>query len=177
MGTLVGREFVVEEARMALAGLLDQLQTESADRTLRLEAATMANRLALFHGDPSLADVAESLAIDIPEPCPDAVDEAIRTEAAVAKATRRAIALANAQRLTAPRDLVWSLVEQPAALAGEIRRRLESDDKLLARAILEVALTRHPDSDELRGLEAELVAVEGARASSPSRAASQPRVP
>jgi hypothetical protein len=151
----------VEEARTALAGLLDQIDKDASDGGLRLEAATMANRLALFHGDPSLADVAESLAVDIPAPTPGIVVRAIENEAAVAKATRRAIALANAQKLTAPRDLAISLVESPDVLLQEVRRRIDDDEIGVARAILEVALTRHPTSADLRALHVEVLAAEG----------------
>jgi len=151
----------VEEARTALAGLLDQIEKDASDGGLRLEAATMANRLALFHGDPSLTDVAESLAIDIPTPTPGIVVRAIENEAAVARATRRAIALANAQKLTAPRDLAISLVESPDVLLQEVRRRIDDEQPGVARAILEVALTRHPNSADLHAMRVEVLAAEG----------------
>jgi len=144
----------LEDARSILAGLLQQLESPATPPTIRLQAAMMANRLALFHGDPSLTDVAESLAIETDAGTPEEIVAGLTSESAVARATRRAIALAHRHHLKNPRDLAMSLVADPVILAQQVRDQLARGDAHLARATLEVARYRHPNDQALARLDA-----------------------
>jgi len=139
----------MHDARTVLAELLSQLEAPDADHTLRLQAAMMANRLALFHGDPSLSDVAESLVLDTDEATPSHILEGLTNESAVARATRRAIALSHRQQLRSKKDLTLSLAADPAVLLRQVREQVASGEKHLARSTLEIALARHPDDPGL----------------------------
>ena len=108
----------MEDARAVLADLLKRIDTRDSDPLLRLSAATMANRLALFHGDPSLTDVAESLALDTDTGIPPDILRSLTSESDVARATRRAIALAHRHQLKSPKDLAMSLVADPVLQNG-----------------------------------------------------------
>jgi hypothetical protein len=143
----------VEDARAILAGLLKQLESPATPPAVRLQAAMMANRLALFHGDPSLTDVAESLAVETDEGMPDEIIRGLSSESSVARATRRAIALAHRHQLRSPKDLAMSLVADPVLLAKQVRDQIARGESHLARATLEVARYRHPDDPALQRLE------------------------
>lgn len=144
----------MEDARTILADLLQQLESSATPPAVRLQAAMMANRLALFHGDPSLTDVAESLAVDTDDTTPAEILKGLTSEGAVARATRRAIALAHRHRLQSPKDLAMSLVADPALLAQQVRDQIARGDAHLARATLEVARFRHPDDPAWARLDA-----------------------
>ena len=144
----------MEDARAILAGLLRQIESPATPPSVRLQAAMMANRLALFHGDPSLTDVAESLALDTSDGLPPDILLSLTSESNVARATRRAIALAHRHQLKSPKDLAMSLVADPGLLAQQVRDQLAQGDAPLARATLEVARYRHPDDPGLARLDA-----------------------
>ena len=150
----------MEDARSILAGLLQQLDSATTPPSVRLQAAMMANRLALFHGDPSLTDVAESLAIEIDDTTPEAIVQGLTSETAVARATRRAIALAHRHQLGSPKDLAMSLVADPGLLAQQVRDQIARGDSHLARATLDVALFRHPNDPTLTRLDASVAGPE-----------------
>lgn len=144
----------MEDARAILAGLLRQLESPASPPAVRLQAAMMANRLALFHGDPSLTDVAESLAVETDSSTPPEILRGLTSESDIARATRRAIALAHRHQLKNPRDLALSLVADPVLLAQRVREQLARGDSHLARATLEVARFRHPNDPALARLDA-----------------------
>ena len=146
----------MHDARALLAALLRQLDLPDAHAGLRVQAASLANRLAMFHSEPSLADVAESIALDVAGDADPALRAALLKEAAIARATRRAIALAHRHRLSGPRDLALSLVADPNVLCTEVRKHMADGKKGMAQATLEVGLTRHPESPDLRALQAEV---------------------
>lgn len=148
----------MQDARMVLAELLSKLEGPNADHTLRLQAAMMANRLALFHGDPSLSDVAESLVLDADELTPSHILDGLTNESAVARATRRAIALSHRQQLRSKTDLTLGLAADPSVLLRQINEQVASGEKHLARSTLEIALARHPDDPGLVRAQAHLEA-------------------
>ncbi|MDP6932126.1 MAG: hypothetical protein QGG40_04380, partial [Myxococcota bacterium] len=126
----------MEEAREALAHLLVQIEnTDSTDA--RIEAMEFANRLALRFGDPNLADVAEALSVDLDD-LTDHQEFQVQVQRSLARATRRAIALAHRQGASTPSELLEWLTAEPQVIAQEIHRHLDSDQRGLAQAILEV---------------------------------------
>ena len=135
----------MHDARTILAELLSQLQAPGADHALRLQAAAMANRLALFHADPSLTDVAESLLLDSDDSMPSEIRDGLVNESDVARATRRAIALSHRQHLRSKKDLTMGLAADPAVLLREARDQMASGDDHKARSTLEIARARHPE--------------------------------
>ena len=95
------QEGILEDARSILAGLLRQLESPATPPAVRLQAAMMANRLALFHGDPSLTDVAESLALDTNDGLPPDILHSLNSEGKVARVRSAVDARAAAARARA----------------------------------------------------------------------------
>jgi hypothetical protein len=147
----------MHDARAVLAELLRQLELPDAHASLRVQASSLANRLAMFHSEPSLADVAESIAVDVADDADPTLRASLVKEAAIARATRRAIALAHRHRLSGPRELALSLVADPHSLCTEVRKHIAEGEKGMAQATLEIGLTRHPESPDLRALHAEFL--------------------
>ena len=133
--------------------MLQLLDETPADAELRSRTAELAVKVALREGDPSTADVAEALLADLPEPAERSVIDHLEYTAATARAARRAIVLARRASQPSPADLADSVSAEPKALAEQIRARIESGERSLAIALLEVGLTRHPQADELRRIE------------------------
>jgi len=169
----------MEDARTLLSRLLQEVNGPHADPTTLIEAATLANRLALFHGDPSLADVAESLAVSITDEMSESQAQSLQAERAVARAARRAIALAHRHQLHSPRDLALSLVADPDTLIQEIQTLLTEGNQSLARAALEVAVSRHPQNSTLNRLHHDLSSMGGSQPIplQPTRSATPPQSP
>ncbi len=141
--------------RAELARQLQLLESQPARAELRVQAAELAVRVALTLGDPSTVDVAQALLADLPEPTPRELAQRLEHLAATARATRRAIVMARAAGAT-PQDLAESTSAEPRTLERQVRERLDSGDSHLAGALLEVAISRHPDDPGLRALAAGL---------------------
>jgi hypothetical protein len=142
-----------DNARNHLGELLKALEATPRDHDTRLKAANLANRLCLDAGDGRLADVAEALAVDMPGPVPRAFKTEMARQASVARAARRAVALAGQRGYASPRSLANSLLEDPARIAEEVLHLRRHGREPLARALLEVALARFPDDALLHALE------------------------
>ena len=110
--------------------------------------------VALNEGDPSTADVAEALVADLPSPSNPATEQRLEHIAATARGTRRAIVLARRGRLGSPRALARAAASEADKLADEVERSLKTGDQGLANALIEVAITQHPDSPRLWALHA-----------------------
>ncbi len=139
----------MHDARTVLAEMLSQLDAPGGNSMLRLQAAAMANRLALFHSDPSLTDVAESLLLDCEDPVPSNVREGLKNESAVARATRRAIALSHRQKLRVTKECAMGLAADPSVLLREAKEQMAMGDNEMAQTTLDVARARHPNDPAL----------------------------
>jgi hypothetical protein len=142
------------DQRHQLATLLARLQSPDAGTPVRLEAATLAARLALHSGDPSLADVAESLAVP-----PEGQDAATETDArirCIARATRRAIALARRNGAPSPGVLARSLSDDADRVAASAQTELGDGRADLARQLARIGLSRHPGHTRLTRVLAEI---------------------
>ena len=146
----------MEPTRDTLGKLLSQLGKHPKDHDTRLEAARTALVLCFRQGDPHFADVAEALVADTPRFFPRAKRSELDKLAAQATATRRALAMAHRQAHSDPTSLTEALIEDPDQLASEVQLRIDARQASLARAVLEVGLTRHRDHPRLRQLQLEL---------------------
>lgn len=143
----------MEDERAILAGLLRQLESPATPPAVRLQAAIMANRLALSHADPSLTDVAESLAVVTDPSTPPEILRGLTSESDIASATRGTITRAHRQRLKNPKDLTLSLVADPVLLAQRVREQLARGDSHLTPDTPEAGRYRHPQALELKRLD------------------------
>ncbi len=132
--------------------MLAQLAQRPKDHDTRLRAARAARVQCFRAGDPHNADVAESLVVDRPRLFPRSKRAELDKLAAQASAIRRAVAMAHRLSHSDPHSLGRALSEDPDSLAEEVQRRLDDDQPALARALLEVALSRHADHPSLRGI-------------------------
>jgi hypothetical protein len=142
----------VDPRTPTLGDLLRRVTDQPADHDARVFAARTALSLAFRQGDPHLADVAESLLVDAPRRLPAPIRAELERLAAQAHATRRAVAMAHHHAHAAPLGLALCLTGDPEALAAEVEQRLVDGQRQLARAILEVSLTRHPRDPRLLAL-------------------------
>jgi hypothetical protein len=133
--------------RPQLATLLARLQSPGASARDRLAAAQAAAHLALETGDPSLADVAESLAVE------DGSDDAERAHLrGLARAARRAIALSRRSGAPSPQALARALADDAAGVASAARGALGAGRPDLARQIAALGLARHPGDASLHAI-------------------------
>ncbi len=146
----------MEPTRDTLGKLLSQLGQQPKDHDTRLEAARTALLLCFRQGDPHFADVAEALVADTPRFFPKAKRTQLDKLAAQATATRRALAMAHRQDHSDPGSLTEALLEDPDQLAVEIQARIDAKQASLAKAVLEVGLTRHREHPKLRQLQLRL---------------------
>ncbi len=142
----------MEPTRQALGTLLAKLGEQPKAHDTRLEAARTALALCFRRGDPHFADVAEALVADAPRFFPKAKRIELDKLAAQATATRRALAMAHRQAHKDPSSLSEALIRDPEQLAIEIEQRLDEGQIGLAKAVLEVGLTRHRDDARLQDL-------------------------
>lgn len=147
----------MNDARSVLSEMLSQLEAPGADGMLRLQAAAMANRLALFHSDPSLTDVAESMLLDCGDEVSNEIRDRLSNERDVARATRRAIALSHRQQLRTTKEHALGLVADPSILLREAKENMVIGDDAHALKTLEVARARHPDDPDLSAAHERLV--------------------
>ncbi len=143
----------MEPKRDQLSELLGELRRKPKCHDTRVQAARTALALCFREGDPHLADVAESLVVDVPRLTPRAKRAELDKLAAQATATRRAVAMAHGQAHADPSSLAEALSSDPDHLAAEVEQRLLADQPSLARAVLEVGLTRHREHPRLRELQ------------------------
>ena len=143
----------MEPKQAELGALLSKLNQQPKCHDTRIDAARTALALCFRKGDPHLADVAESLLVDAPRLTPRAKRAELDKLAAQATAIRRAVAMAHGQDHAAPSSLAQALSSDPDQLAVEVQRRLGANQPSLARAVLEVGLTRHRDHPRLLQLQ------------------------
>ena len=146
-------EVNVDSKRDKLSQLLGRLQQHPKDHGARVRAARIALEQSFRAGDPHFADVAESLLVDIPRLTPKAARTELSRLAAQAKATRRAVAMAHRLESPDPHEMAHALAADPDDLADEVTQRVEAKQPALAKAVLEVALSRHRDHPRLRELQ------------------------
>lgn len=147
----------MHDARRVLSELLAGLDPQGRDLDARVQAATLANRLALFLGDPSMADVAQAVAVDADRSADGLLLQTLDREAAVARATRRAVALSHRSGERSPSALAAALAADPSTLVAQVRALLTAGEERLAKATLEVARCRHPEDPELAALAQRLI--------------------
>jgi len=144
------------QRREKLAALLTKLIDETYNESLRLEAARLAVQIALQEGDPTAADITDSLVAGSPSGTHANTLGDLRHIAATARAARRAIAMTAPLSATSPREQILSGTDGPEQVRREVQARILGGQLQLACSIVRIGLTRHPDDQGLHEIAAEL---------------------
>jgi hypothetical protein len=147
------------QRREELATLLTDLIDDTHNEALRLQAATLGLEIALQEGDPTAADITDSLVAGTPNCTSPRALGTLRHLAATAKAARRAIAFTAPLSAASPRAQIEQAIGDPEAVLKEIKDRIVMGQLQLAQSIVQVGLSRHPGNQALYEIRSELTSL------------------
>jgi hypothetical protein len=142
--------------REDLAAMLTELIHDTHNESLRIKAAKLGLKIAMEEGDASSSLLSESLTADFPKETGPRAIASLGHLSATAKATRKAIELASNSAAPFNRSQVNHNLRNPNTVLQEIQDRIQTGHLHLARSIVHVGLSRHPQHPGLHAARSDL---------------------